>query len=279
MIIPYGLESTVCYGKGTASGPDAILAASPQIDFFDEELWREPFRDFGIATLDVPPIPADTDEALNQLAALTESVLAAGKFPLVLGGEHSITAGAIRPFAERWPDLVVLHFDAHADLRDSYLGSRNSHACAMRRVLDHPGLSVVSVGIRNFCPEEAAFYEANRDRVAIHWGRDKSRWRIEDIVAPLRGRPVYISFDVDGLDTSIMPATGTPEPGGLLYYEACDILRAACAAGNVVGADVVEFAPIAGQTAWDITAVRLTYKLLTYAMIEHERPQSSFGFL
>ncbi|MEJ2116716.1 MAG: agmatinase [Alphaproteobacteria bacterium] len=267
VVIPFGLEATVCYGKGTSLGPEAIIEASEQIDYFDEEFWLEAYREFGVATLETPAIPADIDAALDQLAQLNEAVLAADMFPLTLGGEHSLTGGAIRPFAKRWPNLAVLHFDAHADLRDSYLGSPNSHASAMRRVLDHPGVTVVSVGIRNFCVEEVAFYEANRDRVTIHMARDKARWRIEDIIAPLKGRPLYISFDVDGLDTSIMPAPGTPEPGGLLYYEACDILRAACEAGTPMGADLVELAPIAGQNAWDVTAARLAYKLLSYAFL------------
>jgi len=265
VIIPFGLEATVCYGKGTAKGPEAIIGAAEQIDYFDEEYWCEPCSKFGIATLETPAILADLDAALDQIAQLNEAVLAADKFPLTLGGEHSLTPGAIRPFVKRWPNLAVLHFDAHADLRDSYLDSNNSHACAMRRVLDNPGVTVVSVGIRNFCAEEATFFEANHKRVNIFWAREKARWRIEDIVAPLRGRPIYISFDVDALDTSIMPATGTPEPGGLLYYETCGILRAACEAGTPVGADLVEFAPIAGQNAWDVTAARLAYKLLTYA--------------
>lgn len=270
VIIPFGLEATVCYGKGTAKGPEAIIDATEQIDYFDEEYWCEPYRKFGVATLEAPSISADLNTALDQIAQLNEAVLAADKFPLTLGGEHSLTSGAIRPFVERWPNLAVLHIDAHADLRDSYLDSPYSHACAMRRVLDNPGVTVVSVGIRNFCAEEAVFFKGNHKRVKIHWAHTKASWRVEDIVAPLRGRPFYISFDVDGLDTSIMPATGTPEPGGLLYYEACDILRAACSVGIPVGADVVEFAPIAGQNAWDVTAARLAYKLLTYAFMRNK---------
>lgn len=273
VVIPFGLEATVCRGKGTGEGPEAILAASPHLDFFDEEFWFEPFRRFGVATLDAPPPAPRLEDALDQIADLTGRTLAAGRFPLVLGGEHSLTAGAIRPFAARWPDLAVLHFDAHADLRESYEGSRFSHACALRRVLDHPGLSLVSVGIRCISAEEAAFYEANRDRVTIHWGREQSRWRLEEIVRPLRGRPVYVTFDVDGLNPAAMPATGTPEPGGPGFYDVCAILRAAAEAGTIVGADLVEFAPIPGQTAWDITAARLAYKMLSYALLD---PRGAF---
>jgi agmatinase len=162
--------------------------------------------------------------------------------------------------------LVILQFDAHADLRDGYLGERYSHAAAMRRVLDHPGVSLVSVGIRAISKKEADFAAANRDRISIHWAKDRARWDIEEIVAPLKGRPVYVSFDVDALDASVMPATGTPTPGGLSYDQALAILRRACAVGNIVGADLVELAPIAGLHACDYTAAALAYKLLSYAL-------------
>jgi agmatinase len=268
VVIPFGLEATVSYGAGTGDGPEAIIAASPYLDFFDDEFWCEPYRRFGLATLDAPAPDADLETAMRQIADLVEGVLAAGKFPLVLGGEHSLTAGGIRPFVARWPELAILHFDAHTDLRDSYEESPYSHACAMRRVLDHPGVSLVSVGIRCISAEEAEFFDDNRDRITVHWGREKSRWRIEDIVAPLRGKPIFISFDVDGLDPSVMPATGTPEPGGLLFYEACEIMRAAAEVGRIVGGDLVEFAPIAGQHAWDVTAARLAYKMMSYALLD-----------
>lgn len=265
VIVPFGLESSVCYGSGTANGPEAIIAASPQLEFFDEEQWCEPFRRFGIATLETPVIADAVEEALAQLEAIVEPLLKAGKFPLILGGEHALTAGAIRPFAHRYPDLTVLQFDAHSDLRDGYLGEHFSHAAAMRRVLDHPGVSLISVGIRAIDASEIPFVESNRDRIRIHWGKDRRRWNVEEIVAPLRGKPVYITFDVDGFDASLMPATGTPEPGGFYFDEACDILRAACTAGTVVGADIVELAPIPGFHACDFTAAKLAYKLLSYA--------------
>jgi len=266
VVIPFGLEASVCYGSGTARGPEAIIAASPQLEFFDEELWCEPFRQFGIATLETPVIEAGLEAALAQIEGLVETVLAAGKFPLVLGGEHALTAGAIRPFARAYPDLAVLQFDAHTDLRDGYLGDHYSHAAAMRRVLDHAGVCLISVGIRATDMSEIPFIEANSDRVNIHWAKDRRRWNVEEIIAPLKGRPVYITFDVDGFDASLMPATGTPEPGGFFFDEACEILRAACSAGTVVGADIVELAPIEGLHACDFTAAKLAYKLLSYAL-------------
>jgi agmatinase len=269
VIIPFGLETSVTYGSGTAKGPDAIIDASPNLEFFDEELWCEPFRRFGIATLETPRIVPVLTDALDQLEDIVRRILEAGRFPLVLGGEHSLTAGAIRPFAERYPGLVVLQFDAHSDLRDGYRGEHYSHASAMRRVLDHAGVSLISVGIRATDASEAPFIQANPERVRIHWAKDRRRWSVEEIVAPLAGRPVYVTFDVDGFDASLMPATGTPEPGGFFFDEACEILRAAGTAGNIVGADIVELAPIRGLHACEFTVAKLAYKLLTYALAQN----------
>ncbi len=266
IVIPFGLEASVSYGGGTARGPAAILAASRQLELFDEELWREPYLDYGVAALPEPEIAPSVPAALDQLEVVVGSVLEQGRFPLVLGGEHSLTAGAIRPFARRHKDLVVLQFDAHADLRDGYLGEHFSHASAMRRVLDHANVSLVAVGVRAISSGEVQFLEANRRRITVHWGKDQAAWDIEEIVKPLRGRPVYITFDIDALDAAIMPATGTPTPGGLQYLQALAILRRACEVGQVVGADLVELSPIEGLHACDYTAAALSYKMLNYAL-------------
>ncbi len=266
VVIPFGLEVSVSYGAGTAKGPQAILEASHQLELFDEELWREPYKDYGIAAIREPVIAKPVSAALDQLEAIVERVLDEGRFPFVLGGEHSLTAGAIRPFAKRYPDLVVLQFDAHADLRDGYQGEHYSHAAAMRRVLDHPSISLVSVGIRAISSSEVAFFEQNRHRISIHWGKDQASWNIEDIVAPLKGKPVYVSFDIDGLDGAQMPATGTPTPGGLTYLHALEILKRAAEVSTIVGADVVELAPIPGLHLFDYTAAHLTYKIMNYAL-------------
>ncbi|WP_119061664.1 agmatinase [Dichotomicrobium thermohalophilum] len=267
VIIPFGMEKTVSYGTGTARGAEAIIAASPELEFFDDELWCEPYRQFGIATLAPQSVAASAADALDQLAALTGAALDAGHFPLVLGGEHTLTAGAIRPFAARYPDLAVLHLDAHTDLRDSYEDNPLSHACAMRRVLDQ-GVEIVSAGIRAISAEEVPLLEATPQRVRVFWGRERASWSLEEIVAPLRGRPLYVSLDIDVLDAGIMPATGTPEPGGLSFDEVCAVLRAASGASRIVGADLVELAPIPGFHAYDFTAAKLAYKLLAYALTE-----------
>ena len=215
VIIPFGLENSVTYGGGTAQGPAAIIRASHEVELFDEHLWCEPFRQLGIVTLEEPSIENEIPKALQQLEKIVKQVLDDQKFPFVLGGEHSITIGAIRPFLKKYDNLILLHFDAHADLRNGYHGEHYSHASAIRRCLDQANLKVVSVGIRNISAEEIPFVEENRERIRIYWGKDKKKWDIDEIVSHLKDLPIYLTFDVDGFDSSVMPATGTPEPGGL----------------------------------------------------------------
>jgi len=274
VVIPFGLERTVSWRGGTAGGPAAILRASHQVELFDEELWCEPVRSFHLQTLAPPPLPDKLEDALALLGRMTGAALAAGAFPLVLGGEHALTPGAIRPFLEKWPDLGLLHFDAHADLRDSYEGERYSHAAAIRRCMDAPDLPVVSVGVRNISAEEIPFLEENRHRLTVHWAKDKGAWRADDILAPLRGRPVYISFDVDGFDASVMPATGTPEPGGFFWADVMAILRRAAQTSRIVGADIVELSPSPGLHACDFLTAKLAYKILAYRFCLPARDRS-----
>ncbi|MBI1392657.1 MAG: agmatinase [Alphaproteobacteria bacterium] len=262
-VIPFGLEATVSYGGGTSEGPSAMIAASHEVELFDEELWRQPVEAFRIETLVEPQIPEKVEDALDLLASLTGAALDEGAFPFVFGGEHSVTPGAIRPFLERYPDLALLHFDAHADLRDGYEGEHYSHASAIRRCLDAPDLATVSIGIRNISREEIPFLEANRHRIHIHWGKDKRRYDVEEIVAPLRGRPIYVTFDVDGLDASLMPATGTPEPGGLFWDDVMPILKRAAEVGTFVGADVNELAPKPNLHGADFIAAKLAYRIMS----------------
>lgn len=266
-IIPFGLEASVSYGRGTRNGPAAIIAASHQIELFDEELWCEPVRDFGVATLEAPDISGDLETALTQIESLVERSLALDKFPLVLGGEHSIAAGTIRPFTRRYEKLTIVHFDAHADLRDGYEGQQYSHAAAMRRVLDHPGCRLISIGVRSISAEEIPYLEANRDRVSVFWAKDRDQWDLQEALAPHAGTPIYVTFDVDAFDSSLMPATGTPEPGGLFFWETIELLREVSRAGPIVGADIVELAPVPGMHACDFLAAKLAYKILSVAFV------------
>ena len=266
VVIPFGLEASVSYGGGTGRGPAAILAASQQLELFDEELWREPYLEFGIATLQAPQVGSGVEVALTQLEQIVDGVLDQQRFPLVLGGEHSLTAGAIRPFTRRHYELVVLQIDAHADLRDGYLGEHYSHASAMRRVLDHANCRVVACGIRAICQAEADYIDANPDRVDIYWAHEQNSWNMEPLFQALKDRQIYVTFDIDGLDGAEMPATGTPTPGGLSFWRALELVRVAASAGTIVGADVVELSPIAGFHAYDYTAAAVANKILNYAL-------------
>ena len=268
VIIPFGLEASVSYGGGTAKGPDAMIHASHEVELFDDQFWCEPFRKIGIATLKKPVIANELPKAIEQIESLTRSVLDAGKFPFTFGGEHSITAGAIRPFIEKYPDLVILHFDAHADLRDGYDGEHYSHASAIRRCLDNENVSLISLGIRNISSEEIPFLQANEHRIKIYWARDKKRWNLEEIVSHLKDRPVYLTFDLDGFDASLMPATGTPEPGGLFWDEVMEVIERASEVSNIVGADINELAPMENMHSCDFLAAKLAYKILAFAFLK-----------
>jgi len=266
VIVPFGLEASVSYGSGTAKGPAAIIEASHQVELFDEELLCEPWEQYGVATLDEFPIPADIPQALKLLGKTIEELLEEKRFPVVLGGEHSLTAGLIKPYLDRWPDLAILHFDAHADLRDGYAGEHYSHAAALRRCLDHPVSTLVSVGIRNISAGEYQWLETQKERIHIHWAHRKAEWDMEEILAPLAGKPVYLTFDLDGFDASLMAATGTPEPGGLFWDDAINIIREASYISTIVGADVVELAPKPNLHACDFLAAKLVYKILNFAL-------------
>ncbi len=269
VMIPFGLEQSVSYEGGTAKGPQAILDASPELEYFDEVFWRECFRDYGIATLQEPKIEAELPNALNQLEAIVEEVLKLDKFPLIMGGEHSLTAGAIRPFVRRHEQLTILQFDAHADLRDGYEGEHYSHAAAMRRCLDHDNVRLVSVGIRNISAEEIPFLQSDSNRIDIFWMKDRKTWNANDIAKVVGTGPVYITFDIDGFDSAMIPATGTPEPGGLDWWSVMETLDLVSQKAQIVGADVVELAPRAGLHACDFMAAKLCYKLMSYALRKH----------
>lgn len=265
-VIPFGLEASVSYGGGTAAGPAAALEASHQVELFDDLFWAESFRDYGVATMSEPVIAKGVEPALDQLAGLVRSALDAGKFPLTIGGEHSLTPGAIRPFVDAHETLTILQFDAHADLRDGYEGEKFSHAAAMCRCLDYPNVRLVSVGIRNISAGEVPYLEANKDRITVFWAKDKKKWTAADVAAAVGTGPVYLTFDIDGFDASLIPATGTPEPGGLFWDEVMDTLESVVARAHIVGADVVELAPQQGLHACDFLTARLCYRILSFAL-------------
>ena len=267
VVVPFGLEKTVSYGSGTKNGPKEIIKASHQVELFDEELNCDPYKKIGIKTIKPFPIKKRIDEALDQISKINENLLSKKKFPLVLGGEHSITPGCIKPFVKKFGEIFLLHFDAHADLRHSYNGNKFSHASAIRRCLDYKGVNIISFGIRNISSNEEVFLRKNKRRIKIFWAKDKKRWDLNRFKKIIKNKKVYITFDVDGFDLSLMPATGTPEPGGLFWDETMDIIKIASKSSNIVGADINELAPIKGFPGYNFLAAKLAYKILSYKFL------------
>ena len=263
IVVPFGLEKTVSYGGGTKNGPKEIIKASHQVELYDEELNCEPFRKIGIKTLKFFKIDKNIKKALKKIADINNRLLTKKLFPMTLGGEHSITAGCIVPFVKKYKKICILHFDAHADLRENYNGEKFSHASAMRRCLDYKNVSIISFGIRNISQEEIPFLKKNKSRINIFWAKDKAKWDLKKFKRLIKSKNVYLTFDVDGLDSSIMPATGTPEPGGLLWDEALKIIKIATKNSNIVGADVNELAPIKGFNSYNFLVAKLVYKILS----------------
>ena len=267
VIVPFGLEKTVSYGGGTRNGPREIIKASHQVELYDEELNCEPFRKIGIKTLKPFRIERNIKKALNTMSKINQEILEKKLFPMTLGGEHSITPGCIAPFAKKFKNICLLHFDAHADLRESYNGEKFSHASAIRRCLDYPNVSVVSFGIRNISKNEVPFLKRNSKRIKIFWAKDKNKWDFNKFKKLIKNKTVYITFDVDGLDSGIMPATGTPEPGGLFWDETLNILKIAAKNSNIVGADLNELSPIKGFNSYNFLVAKLIYKILSYKFL------------
>ena len=251
VVVPAPIEKTVSYGKGTSKGPAAILAASQHIEDYDIELDRETSR----VGIHVGKEIRDTKAIEGQL----KKILDDKKIPVMLGGEHSITPYAVKACAEKFKYLSVLQFDAHADLRDTYHGSKQSHACVMRRILEI--CPAVQVGIRSMDISEMKYAKESGQIAKIHFA---DKLEIEEVVASQLSKDVYITFDVDALDPSIMPSTGTPEPGGLDYYQVLGIFEAVAREKKIVGFDFVELAPIKGLNHPDFTVAKLIYKLMGY---------------
>lgn len=261
-ILPVPYDGTASYRGGARRGPRAILEASPQLELYDEELRIEPYR-VGVTTLPPLDVVLDPEAMLARVERAVSGVLQSGKFPLVLGGDHSLTLGVVLALKKRYDSLSVLQLDAHADLREEYQGSRLSHACVARRLVER-GCRVVQLGVRSLTQEEAEFLEKNEALTAVYAHELRHDFaRALEALAHLRS-PVYITLDLDVFDPGGMPAVGTPEPGGLNWYEVLTILRKTFEGFEVVGCDVVELCPVEGLIAPDFTAARLVYKLIGY---------------
>ena len=265
VIVPFGLEKTVSYGGGTKNGPKEIIKASHQVELYDEELNCEPYKKIGIKTLKPFKIEKNIKKALKKMSNINKEILNKKLFPMTFGGEHSITPGCIAPFVKRYKNLCLLHFDAHADLRESYNGEKFSHASAIKRCLDYKNVSVISFGIRNISESEVLYLKKNSSRINIFWAKDKLKWNLNKFKNLIKNKTVYLTFDVDGLDSSIMPATGTPEPGGLLWDETLNIIKIAAKNSNIVGADINELSPIKGFNSYNFLVAKLAYKIIAYS--------------
>ena len=261
VILPVPFERTTSYVTGTRNGPREILLASGQVELWDEET-RTDVWSRGIFTLPEMELPYnDVRVALDEIRRVVGELIAHEKFLVVLGGEHSISVPVVEAFAARTPGLSVLQIDAHADLREAYQGSRFSHACAMRRILEHAPCT--QVGIRSLCREESQAIPGLRTRV--FWDHDMRQdpaW-IDRVVEGL-SETVYITIDADGLDPAIMPVVGTPEPGGLSWHETTALLRAVLSRRRVVGCDLVELSPLPGMVGPSFLCAKLIYKILSY---------------
>ncbi len=267
VIVPVPYEATVSYGKGTSKGPAAVLHASQQVELFDDELWVEPHK-IGIYTHEAvnmdPVIGEETPTAFQPLYDAISPIIESSKFPISIGGEHSLSLGAIKACAKRYPDLSILQIDAHGDLRKSYDGNPYSHASVAYHVYKAlPQPLITQVGIRNISQEEVTWLEEDKPNINIFWARHQDRWNFHEIIHTLSDN-VYLTIDVDGLDSSVMPSTGTPEPGGMSWYHLIELIKVLCIRKNVVGADIVELSPIPNLHAPDFLVAKLLYKLIGY---------------
>jgi agmatinase len=261
VVLPIPFDRTTSYVPGTRNGPRELLLASAQVELWDEELGIDVHGRgmFTLPELDLTALPMG--DAMREIGRVSGALLDTGKFLITIGGEHSITPPIVAEAARRTPGLTVLQIDAHADLRDAYLAEPHSHACAMRRTLAFA--PVVQVGIRNISAEEAEILPTLRTQIFYDWNmRDDADWM--DRVVDALGETVYLTIDLDGLDPGMMPAVGTPEPGGLSWRELTGLLRRVFARRQVVAADVVELCPLPGMASPNFIAARLVYKLLTY---------------
>lgn len=277
VIVPFGLEKSVTYGGGTNKGPEAIIHASHEVELFDDTFGTEPYKRYGITTLATFQIPNSHSQALTLLSNLTKSLLRQNKFPLILGGEHSLTGGSVpgvaKVFGKR--GFNILHFDAHSDLRPKFEGNKLSHASALHLAIPHFN-RLVQLGIRNMSSGEQPVIrrltKAKRLKIFTAEGilrAEKSNY-LTDTFAFLKDKPVWLTFDVDVFDPAVIgSSTGTPEPGGLWWYGVLDALKAATQKLNIIGAEFVELLPKPDQHAPDFAIAKLIYKFLNLRFGRH----------
>ena len=271
VVVPFGYEGGVSYGRGTAAGPQAVLEASHYLELYDEVLDAEPCR-VGIATVAQPDIPKRPDAMLASMESVVGTLLDREKFVVVVGGDHSITTGSIRAVARRHDRFGVIQLDAHGDLRDQYEGSPLSHACVMARIREITP-DTLQIGMRSMCAEEAALV---RDRKLDLCTMHRFRRGGFDVNAALNRLPekVFITLDVDVFDWSVIASTGTPEPGGMLWDEAMDLLETIFRHKRVIGCDVVELARRDHDPNSPFATAKLIYKMIGMRFMDRGRHPS-----
>jgi agmatinase len=264
VVLPVPFDRTTTYVPGTRNGPREIIQASTHMEVWDEETRADVHSSGAIFTLPEMELPfGEMAPVMNELERVAGGIFEAGKFLVTLGGEHSITPPVVAAAAARHSGLSVLQIDAHADLRDEYMGTRFNHACAMRRTLEHA--PVTQVGIRSMSSEEAKAVGDLKTQIFYDFDMRRDPSWMHQVIDTLSDR-VYITIDADGLDPAIMPAVGTPEPGGLSWQEAISLLKGVFTRRQVVGCDLVELCPIPGLVAPNFLCAKLVYKMLTYQL-------------
>jgi len=266
LIIPTPYEYTTSYNKGTKNGPQAILNGSKYIELFDDELWTD-VSQIGINTSNFINCEFVTNKSKSPFLEIEEAVRTSvinGCLPVVIGGESNLTYGSLKAINNLYPDVSVLHFSARSDLKDSLQNNRYNHSCTTRRIYEAmPDLKIVQLGIRAISSDEKDWLEKNEMNIEIFWAKEKNIWNMTEILSSLK-KNVYVSFDFDVLDPSIMPSTNSPEPNGLMWDQVTNIIKNVCAFKDIVGMDFVGLSPIPGLVAPDFLAAKLIYKLIAY---------------
>ncbi len=269
VILPIPYEATTTYRRGCENGPDAILAASQQVEYYDEELDKETCNEVGIYTANAIADTRNSAITAEEMLQVTQEtvfkLIKDNKFAIALGGEHSITTGVVAAYRQAYPqeNFTVVQIDAHGDLRHEYEGSIHNHACVMRRIVDM-GLPTVQIGIRAICKEEADLIKEKN--LTVFRARDIAKnpdW-IEKAISSIPTKKVFLTIDLDGIDPTLIPGVGTPEPGGLTWYGLTVFLAQIFATRQVIGCDVMELAPIVDSVVSQFTAAKLVYKLIGY---------------
>lgn len=267
-VVPVPFEKTVCYGHGTAKGPAAVIEASTQIELWDEETKTETWQE-GIATLPAVNCAGSTNKVFKEMDKTVRNLMTHKQcIPFYIGGEHTVTQALVQPYIEAHKNLSILHFDAHADLRETFEGTPKSHACALFPASRQ--VPVVQVGIRSVASEEKQYINAGKvTTFLMHQHRDIKKL-IPQVLKKLTDT-VYITIDVDGFDPSVIPATGTPQPGGFMWYEALDLFRSVIAKKNIVAVDVVEACQRKADPITEFNTAKLIYRLMGYLAVKGQK--------